>query len=356
MKSGLSITELATELERRRDAKKDYLIPTNKITVHDVTGEWFFGDHKVELNTHAHAQVAAHLGIPKTYYDRMRAEHPTLLARNVNGWFLKEPSVRMLRTLDGVGRAFLSDKYRPLENEDLAEAVLPVLMDMNVVVWSGAITDTKFYLKVVDEKITRDIPRGGQIGDGSHTIFDTLCPALTISNSEVGAGTLSVQTSVFTRACTNLAIFKDRSIRKHHVGGKHALTDGFEALLTDETKRASDAALWLQVRDVVKGAFNEARFEELTKRIAGTTTDEIEDVVRTVDLTAKRFDLREDEKKSILKHLAEGGDLTRYGLFNAVTRTAEDLKDYDRATEFEHLGGEIIDLSRSEWRSVLVDA
>jgi hypothetical protein len=352
MKAGMTITELAAELERRKEAKRDFIVPTNKMLMDETTSKLSFGEHVVDLNKHAHAQIASHLNIPKPYYDRMRDDHPRLLAQNVNAWFYKNPATRMLRTLDGVGRAYLSDKYRPLENEDLAEAVLPVLFDLNVIVWSSAITDTKFYLKVVDEKVTRDIPRGGKIGDG-HTIFDTLCPALVISNSEVGSGMLSVQTSVFTKACTNLATFSDRSIRKHHVGGRHEITEGFEAMLTDETKRQNDKALWMQVRDVVKGAFNEARFEELTKRIAGATEDRIDDAIKTVDLTAKRFNILEGEKKSILKHLIEGGDLTRYGLFNAVTRTAEDLADYDRATEFENLGGEIIDLAKSDWREMV---
>jgi hypothetical protein len=354
MKSGMSISEMAVELERRREAKKDFIVPTNKMLMDETTNRLSFGEHVVDLNNHAHSQIASNLAIPKPYYDKMRQDHPRLLAQNVNGWFYKNPQNRMLRTLDGVGRAYLSDKYRPLENDQLAEAVLPVLMDMQVIVWSSAITDTKFYLKVVDEKITKDIPRGGgAIGDGGHTIFDTLCPALVISNSEVGSGRLMVQTSVFTRACTNLATFNDRSIAKHHVGGRHEITDGFEALLSDETKRKSDEALWMQVRDVVKNAFDRAKFEQLADRIAGSTEDKIEDVIKTVDLTAKRFNILDGEKKSILKHLVEGGDLSRYGLFNAVTRTAEDLGDYDRATEFENLGGTIIDLTKTDWRELV---
>jgi len=34
----------------------------------------------------------------------------------------------------------------------------------------------------------------------------------------------------------------------------------------------------------------------------------------------------------LLRHLIEGGDLSQYGLINAVTRTAEDAKFYDRAS------------------------
>jgi len=35
---------------------------------------------------------------------------------------------------------------------------------------------------------------------------------------------------------------------------------------------------------------------------------------------------------SVLRDLIEGGNLSQYGLINALTRTAEDAKSYDRAT------------------------
>ena len=34
----------------------------------------------------------------------------------------------MVRTLDGKARAFLSDRYHRIDNEQIAEAVLPVLL------------------------------------------------------------------------------------------------------------------------------------------------------------------------------------------------------------------------------------
>jgi hypothetical protein len=53
------------------------------------------------LNGHAGGQLAAHLDIPKRYYDRMAAGSPVLLAENVNHWLGKDDvkSRRMVRTL-----------------------------------------------------------------------------------------------------------------------------------------------------------------------------------------------------------------------------------------------------------------
>lgn len=75
-----------------------------------------------------------------------------------------------------------------------------------------------------------------------------------------------------------------------------------------------------------------------------------------MELTARRFSLNEGEKNSVLQHLIQGGDLSRYGLFNAVTRSAEDQESYDRATEMERLGGEIIDLPATEWKEMALAA
>ena len=40
----------------------------------------------------------------------------------------------------------------------------------------------------------------------------------------------------------------------------------------------------------------------------------------------------------------------------AVQPLSQDVKDYDRATEFEALGGKWIDLAPSEWNAVVVAA
>lgn len=64
------------------------------------------------VTDHAHGQIAQRLDIPAKYYNRMRSEAPALLAANVNNWFQEQPERRMIRTLDGKARAFLSDRYR----------------------------------------------------------------------------------------------------------------------------------------------------------------------------------------------------------------------------------------------------
>lgn len=361
MKSGLSLVELATKIERQQSTKKDLVASTEhmQVAVEDSKVKLKVGNgdgYSFDVNEVAHQQLAQHTNVPAAYYKKMQQEAPELLAHNVNTWLKKTPAKRMVRTMDGTARAFLSDRYRPLENSDLAEAVLPVLLELGVEVMSAQITDTRLYIKAIDKSVVRDIPAGHHIGDGTHTIVKArqLSPSITISNSEVGMGALSIQGGVFDGFCTNLAVFGERSMRKYHVGGKHEIAgEELYALLSESTRRITDAAVWAQVRDVVKGAFEVAKFDALVGKIQGTQQEKIEgDVVKVLDFSAKKFGINEGEKASVLRHLIEGGDLSRFGLYNAITRTAEDLPDYDRASEFERLGGKVIELPANDWKEL----
>jgi hypothetical protein len=361
MKTGKSLSQLAVEIERQQESRKDYVAATRQLRALPVSTD---GDIVFEIPTEgrlealdlrdlAHRQVGTHCNIPAPYYDRCRAKAPTLLASNINHWFQAEPCNRMVRTLDGRVRAFLSDRYRPLENADLAEAVLPVLGEQTQLeVVSCEITERRLYIKAVDRACVRDVD-GRHIIDGRSVEYDHVSPALTISNSEVGAGALSVETGLFKHGCRNMAMFREKSLRKYHIGGKHELGEGLVALLSDRTRRLSDAATWAQVADVVRGALNPEAFDEALVGVREMTQQQIGgDVVKVVNLAARHFTMTEKEGKSVLKHLIEGGDLSRYGLFNAVTRTAEDLDDYDRATDFERIGGEIIELAANDWKRI----
>ena len=139
MKSGLTIVEMAQQIERQSKLKQDYLLDTRRLQVEPFGSQLYlhtFDDHDdplvepLEINQIAHRQIGTHLKIPAAYYDRMLSDYPELLAENVNSWFQREPTQRMVRTLDGTVRAFLSNRYRRIDNLDIAEIVLPVIQQM----------------------------------------------------------------------------------------------------------------------------------------------------------------------------------------------------------------------------------
>jgi hypothetical protein len=141
MKSGLTIQQMGLELVRQSQAKEDYLVNTSCITMETSNGQPLLrvldnnGVDRVEpldIRQTAHRQIGAYLDIPNKYYDRMLEKSPDLLAYNVNRWFQKElaPELRLLRTIDGHARAFLSNRYRRIDNLDIANVTLPIIAEM----------------------------------------------------------------------------------------------------------------------------------------------------------------------------------------------------------------------------------
>jgi hypothetical protein len=360
MKQGKSLQELAAEIERRAANKTDFIAPVGKFEMTVVEDKPVIALQNGEvktfgINSVAHNQLAEYAGIPKAYYDRLADNDPALLATNVNRWIHdeeKQGQRRLIRVLDNKVRAVVSDKFRCLDNEQLAEAVLPVLLDQNLMILACEITERRMYIKAVDRSIEVQVPTGKAMGDGTHTIFDCCAPAITIGNSEVGMGALYIESGVWTKACTNLATFGS-AMRKYHTGARADVSDDVFALLSDRTKQITDAAVWSQTRDLVKAAFDQAKFEATCKKLGQAGKVAIEgDVVEVVESVGRKLNIDGSERKGILAQLIKGGDLTQYGLHAAVTRYSADVEDFDRATELERLGGRVIDLSPADFAEV----
>ena len=362
MKSGMSLQELAGEVVRQRDAKQDFVGPTSMMTMVAGEGELGLaldghGDYGVMR--HAHRQIGTHTKIPARYYDRMLEGAPDLLADNVNYWLHAAPEKRLMRTLDGALRAFLSDRYRPLDNMNLLEAILPSLEKAGAHVQSAQVTDTKLYVKaVVADRVERIPPPDGGKDWGNRNVVE-IQPGIVISNSEVGMGAVSVQPAVHTLACLNMAVWAQDALRKHHLGARlSGDEDGLNRYLSDETRRLSDASLWSQIADITQAALFGELFDDIIEHLRqsrerGMAGDQVEHVIEQVSLG---YSLNEVERGGVLAHLIGGGDLSQWGLHSAVTRMSQDVDNYDRASELEVIGGKIVELPDRDWDRLLLGA
>lgn len=352
MKTGLTLTAMATELERRNDAKRDFVADTRTLLVSsdakDLSMDTGREDVKHTLITPMRdlftRQLEQHYRVPAEYSERIRAKHPELYAHTLNTFFSKEPTRRMVRTLDGHARAFLSDRYRPLDDYDLANAVLPELLGRDGVrIESTQFTEQRFYLKAVFPRIETEVSVGDPVQIG-----------LVVSNSEVGAGALQVMPLVYRLVCKNGMIAQDYGQRKYHVGRKAEGEGNAFELYSEGTQRLTDAAFFAQVRDTVRGVLTHATLERIVQGMRDAKEQRIEsnDLQAVVEVTGKRFGYNDTTKGGILRHLIEGGDLTRYGLLNALTRQSQDEDDYALATKLECDGAKIIELPKNDWRAI----
>ena len=286
-------------------------------------------------------QIGGRVGIPAKYLERMRAEAPQLLAQNVNHWFSNTPEVRMLRTIQNgemTARAFLSQKYRPLDNFDLLNSVLPRIVEAGCEIKSCEVTEKRLYIQAVTAKIAGEIKKGDAVQAG-----------IVISNSEVGCGSIRIEPMIYRLVCTNGMILPT-AMRKHHIGkagdGEWDEGDAYE-VFSDATRKLDDKAFWAKVNDVVTASLDSIKFAAALDRLRATTAIDTGKPLEAVEIVANKFDMRENEKENVLTHLASGGDLSLWGLSNSVTRAAEDCESYDRAIEMERIGGMVVELPAS---------
>ena len=157
MKTGLTIQQMAQELLRQSKAKQDYLVNTGSLSLSvttdapqlRVTENGLDKIAPLDIRQTAHRQLGTYLGIPQKYYELMRTDAPELLAYNANYWFSQKNELRTLRTMDGCARAFLSNRYRRIDNLDIASVTLPVIGELPEARFvSTQITDDFMYTRM----------------------------------------------------------------------------------------------------------------------------------------------------------------------------------------------------------------
>jgi Domain of unknown function (DUF932) len=343
MKTGRTIVELAQELLAQQETKRDFHAHTKNLTM-VPSGEFQLetssGVEVMPATGYAHAQMASKLNIPKNYYDRMMAHSPQLLSENVNHWLGDRDETALVRTLRGQMRAFLSNRYRIIDNHDILAMVIPELSEMGsgIEIVSCQVTDEKMYLKVINKNLEAAISVGDPVQAG-----------FILSNGEIGNASVSVEPFIYRLVCTNGMILKDKRQRKNHAGRANENA----ALYASDTLQAIDDAFKLKIRDLVRSAISITTFQEAVADMQGAKSNLITgSAVKAVEVTAKAIGLNDDESKLVLNHLIRAGDLSQFGMLNAVTRTAEDTESYDRATEIERLGSSVLYLPATTWREV----
>jgi hypothetical protein len=349
VKEGLTLSQLAAEIERQNAVKRDFAADTRKVSVTEDMKQVVLANGKPEnaqsfgISAYAHDQLAERLKLYRRDYQRLAQDHPDLLAPLVNGLLHREPKEAMLRVLDGKVRAVVSNRYRRLDNFDLAKAVLPVLSEIpDLRVESTNFTETRLYIKAVFPMVQAEVKVG-----------DVVQAGIVVSNSEVGDGRVSVEPLVFRLICLNGLIVPDYGLKQQHVGRKHDTLDDSYELYTDETRQLDDAAFWSKVVDTVRAMSKPEVFEGIVAKLRSATRDKITAPVQdVVELVGKRNGYTEGTQAGILQHLIAGGDLSRYGLLNAVTRQSQDEESYESATQLEKDGGRILELAPTDWKRI----
>lgn len=176
---------------------------------------------------------------------------------------------------------------------------------------STELTESRMYIKVVNERLELEVQQG-----------DVVQAGMVISNSEIGMGSLKVEPLIYRLACTNGMIAQDHSFERYHVGRNAHEGESYE-LFRDETLKADDRAFFLKVQDTVRAAVDVAKFSTIVERMKEATEQKIEgNPVKAVEMVSQKFGLSQPESGGVLQHLIQKGDLSAYGMLNAITRTS----------------------------------
>jgi hypothetical protein len=338
-----SLETFVAEVDRREKAKQDFLAPTTKLLMTEngkVLGLEGEGDYNI--NDHAHGQIADRLGIPRKYYSKMQTENPDLLMDNVNSWFRKTPTVNLVRTLDGNARAYLSDRFRTIDDSLIMQAFLPVAFDhKDMRFMTQALTDQRLYIQAVFPTMQAEVKKG-----------DVIQAGIVLANSEVGLGAVDVSLMLWRLACTN-GMTAASLLRKNHVGARIGLGEEASDIFARDTIEAEIKSFQLRLRDVLRNALTEASFMVEINKMREAAGMEIDRPTEFIKNVTKSFGFSEKDSDFILSNMVAEHNLNKYGFANGITNLARQLDNRDRQYDLESVGYKALTLPASEWKALV---
>lgn len=304
------IPELLVTLRDIQKRKKDFVVSSENIKMEDCKIKFKLENETVELNPikQAHSQIADKMEINGYYYNKMLNEAKDLLSTNVNYWMEKSKTAYLLRAIDNDCRAFLSRRYKPIDNLDVLTAAVQVITNnLNVaagktnnangakcITWD--VSPSNMNICLLNPSIRANLNdldkgiQGGDYGDikfGPHNWIKAgdglptnkiqngqphwVYPSCRISNSETGHGGLNVIPGLTERICFNSAWIGTKLAQKH-LGIKLEA----DIVLSENTIRKENELIFLKMSDMISLVFDPDKFLETCKRFKKLDSIQVE--------------------------------------------------------------------------------
>ena len=339
--STIDYDEALDQAQRAVDEREDILAPVKDIEATlDDDGNFCFNVEGREFKPTDHAieQFAIRAKVPSSSvmrelrnaedYDQQDGECMVSLAENALRRLDQDKEYRLRTYTDGTCRAFVTDKYAPIDNRWYLEVLQEFLPDGRLSHWKGD-EDTIFGNVLLPDTILDygtddDSDYGGMIS---------------IGNCEIGKRRISQVPSLFRSICMNGCIWgqvSGKQIKRRHIG----TIDLVELKL--EIGKNIEHQLPLLPNGITKFlAMRELENGDVSMKniIAAVCKDE-------------RFSKK--ESTTVFEQYAqfENQDRNLFGVVNAITRAGQ---TFDNATwvKFDEVGGSLIDTNASRWAAIL---
>jgi len=337
----MSYEDAMENLQRGVDEREDILAPVKDIqAIVNDGGEFAFTvqDREFVPTDWALQQFSIRSKVPSsTVIQKLRSQEDAddvdseVMAHLANNSLrrLDQDKIYRMRTYtDGTCRAFVTDKYAPIDNRWYLDQLRDNLPEGRLSHWRGD-EDTIFGNILLPDTIIDY----GQSDDSDYGGM------LSIGNCEIGKRRISQVPSLFRSICLNGCIWgqcKGKEIKKRHIGEidlqelSYAIYENIEAQLPllDAGVRKLLALRELEVEDA-----------------------KMQQVFATVAMDHK---LTKKEVSEVFRQWGqfERDDRNMFGVVNAVTRAGQTL-DNMSWVRFDGIGGQLMDTSESRWAGIL---
>jgi len=393
------IPELVEKLRDEQKRSRDYMAQQDGLQLHmDAEGALELelkrpsGNLSFGLMEQAHMQVAERLGIPASYYrrmlegagDKMLKEDRGLLVDNVNYWLLREgKKKRLVRTIDGNLRSYLSNRYRPISHLDLVTQVVQVASNMlpanSERNWALGARCFDFTLdsKRLDvcfvnprwgvdlEKISgamaglvideagipqheafrefkpEDLDEGGLYRGRRDNGTAWLFPAMRVRNSETGHGGMEASSMMFEGACLNGSV-RGIGISRIHLGRE---LDENELWSTD-TMQKINRVIFAQVKDITLATFKPSGLLTIALKFKGLQQFEINPrkaADQIVELHGMTEEIRDEILDAYMATTQARGTLFDFQRGVTAAAHAFRIEQPAVASQLEEIGGDILE-------------
>lgn len=296
-----------------------------------------------EFSDWSYRQLAGRLGIPWPYAKMIR-NIPDLMDTNFNWWLSHSDRTFLIRTTGEEVRAFLTPRYKIINNVDVAKAAVAAMSSKLIpcALEHAYVTSSHMEMVFLDKHDTICLP--GAVDDKFFT-------GIALRNSEVGAAALRVDPYFYRQICSNgmfsEAADENEGIKRIHLGVK----DDSSIYWTDR-RSASAEKIVSEIENVVNRAVTSSKSVDVLNTLASlkskkVTPDETGAILSSLENELSMNEAEVREMSRILSTKEE--EMSYFGILQAVTRMAHmyDTKNVVRRTYLEAVVGEFVSAPNS---------
>lgn len=286
------------------------------------------------LTDHSLRQFASYLDIPIAAMNKFSKDEKTKQHWDEIVWTQMErkPWPRLLRVLDGHVQGFVSTRFNIGYD---AHRTFPALMDALSVsglnIESAAVTGEHAYIKALSRRVTGAV------------LHQPVQFGLCLSTSDVGLSRHRASLLIYTLECLNGMIVASVDCQLSHTHRGRSLWRNDDGELDGEADPEKiEAAIATMGIDMVK-LLDERNIGRIIEQINGVAEARIPRDEKKLEPALRKAGISpRGETDIVLSHLAQNNRYTLWGLSSAITRTAQDVGSYDRATQLEAIGWKVI--------------